>query len=206
MLNSLRTANRFYRKRPARRPPGLPDGGAQAIAGGARPQYRRSLCPSGERTDGRHNSWDLKGSESADRGIVGTDTDRRRALGSLTRRPVGAGGQHGGPPHDHSLGYPNRRASGDLLASNRELVPGQFLERRALGALHVRGGRPPTAHVGRAFSRTAECSGHGMGRLGRIIRAGLPPAAASTSRKCMTGSSAFSRAAWIPPPSGPWVR
>jgi hypothetical protein len=93
MPNSLRMARRFCG------PPGAAS--FQDYRTGSQATCReRNLSSDGlfvlqvsERTAGT-NSWDLKGSESEDRGIVGTDADRRRALGSFARRPVGAGGQH----------------------------------------------------------------------------------------------------------------
>jgi len=124
----------------------------------------------------RHHAWDLKGFESENRGIVGRDTDGRRAMGPFARRPMGAVCQPRDPPRHRGLGYQDRRASGRLRASNRQSVSGQFLRRRPLGALHFRGSRPPAAHVGRALPRAAKrfagrVGGPGSGRLSVLVAA-----------------------------------
>jgi hypothetical protein len=82
------------------------------IAGSARSQFRRSLCPSSERTNGfRAQTPEISRVLNLKTGESWGRCCRAACLGSFARRPMDAVGQHGGSPRDHGLGYQNLRAS-----------------------------------------------------------------------------------------------
>src|ERR1035441_6049485 len=257
MLNSLRTANRFYRKRPARRPSRseLPiDAESGAVRGSLVPLTRlehgdhyAEFAPDGEsflsETPGASTFQDYRTGarkplpEARDLSTdglfvlrvsertAGTTPGISKVLNLQTGESWGRI-QTDGVPWDLSRG-------GQWVLAASTAVHRTIVAWDTRTAEHQAIYSHPTANLYLAnFSkdgRWALFTSEEAGRQPRmwaapfrglqsvpvtewidlekaIIRAGLPPAAASTSRKCMTGSSAFSRAAWIPPPSGPWVR